>query len=85
MKYKNQVSIVIPTYNEEKDIANTLDNLLIHKEYIKEILIIDDSNDKTPEIVQKISEKNELIKYFIEKQNLRNKSPGVLINCETKQ
>ena len=65
MKYKNQVSIVIPTYNEEKDIANTLDNLLIHKEYIKEILIIDDSNDKTPEIVQKISEKNELIKYFI--------------------
>lgn len=44
-------SIVIPTYNEEKDIGNTLDCLLKLRYQGKEIVVVDDSNDNTPQIV----------------------------------
>jgi glycosyltransferase involved in cell wall biosynthesis len=48
-------SIIVPTYNEEKDISATLDRL-INLNYIdKEILVVDDSTDSTPEIVKKYS------------------------------
>ena len=40
---------------------------------------------KTHKWILKTNTPVQLIKYFIEKQNLRNKSPGVLINCKTKQ
>lgn len=46
-------SIIIPTYNEEKDIAGTLDTLLSIDYPDKEILIVDDSTDRTPEIVRR--------------------------------
>ena len=44
-------SIVVPTYNEENDIAATLDSLiaLVWPDY--EVLVVDDSNDRTPVIV----------------------------------
>ncbi|MEO9364618.1 MULTISPECIES: glycosyltransferase [Candidatus Nitrosocaldus] len=51
--YKPFISIVIPTYNEEKIIASTLENIL-SIDYPKdrmEIIVIDSSDDKTPEIV----------------------------------
>ena len=44
-------SIVIPTYNEENDIARTLDALVNMSYKNKEILVVDDSNDNTPKIV----------------------------------
>jgi glycosyltransferase involved in cell wall biosynthesis len=44
-------SIIIPTYNEEKDIAATLESLLALDYADKEILVVDDSADRTPEIV----------------------------------
>lgn len=50
-------SIVIPTYNEEKDIANTLDNLVSLSYRNKEIIIVDDSNDSTPDIVRSYSDR----------------------------
>lgn len=44
--------IIIPTYNEEADIAETLDSL-VHLTYEnKEIIVVDDSTDQTPEIVR---------------------------------
>ncbi len=45
-------SIVIPTYNEEADIVATLEKLLAldYSEY--EILVVDESSDRTPELVQ---------------------------------
>jgi len=61
---KNKVSIVIPTYNEEKDIENTLKNLFLFHNYVKEILVIDDSIDNTETIVRELSKKNKLLKYF---------------------
>ena len=44
-------SIVVPTYNEEQDIAGTLEALVKLDYPDKEILIVDDSTDSTPEIV----------------------------------
>lgn len=44
-------SIIVPTYNEEKDIAQTLDCLVRIDYPSKEILVVDDSTDRTPEIV----------------------------------
>lgn len=44
-------SIVVPTYNEENDIAATLDSLVALDWPDYEILVVDDSNDRTPEIV----------------------------------
>lgn len=45
-------SIVIPTYNEEADITDTLASLcnLDYADY--EILVVDESSDRTPEIVK---------------------------------
>lgn len=53
--YKPFISIVIPTYNEEKIIASKLENTL-SIDYPKnrmEIIVIDSSTDKTSEIVAK--------------------------------
>jgi glycosyltransferase involved in cell wall biosynthesis len=46
-------SIVVPTYNEEKDIAATLETLLALDYADKEIIIVDDSTDSTPQIVRR--------------------------------
>lgn len=45
-------SIIIPTYNEASDIAATLEALLGLDYADKEIIIVDDSTDGTPEIVR---------------------------------
>ncbi|WP_372522592.1 glycosyltransferase family 2 protein [Sulfuricaulis sp.] len=50
-------SIVIPTYNEENDIAGTLDALLLLDCPDMEILVVDDSTDSTPDIVQRYANK----------------------------
>jgi glycosyltransferase involved in cell wall biosynthesis len=44
-------SIIVPTYNEEHDIAATLDSLVALDWPDREILIVDDSTDRTPQIV----------------------------------
>lgn len=45
-------SIIVPTYNEEKDIVDTLEALIALEYPKKEIIIVDDSTDSTPEIVK---------------------------------
>lgn len=44
-------SIIIPTYNEEKDIGDTLEALIKLFYQDKEIIVIDDSTDSIPDIV----------------------------------
>jgi glycosyltransferase involved in cell wall biosynthesis len=44
-------SIIIPTYNEEKDIRATLESLLELAYQEKEIIVVDDSIDDTPKII----------------------------------
>jgi glycosyltransferase involved in cell wall biosynthesis len=44
-------SIVIPTYNEEQDIALTIESILLLDYHNTEIIIVDDSIDNTPKIL----------------------------------
>src|SRR6266446_5476206 len=45
-------SIIVPTNNEETDIATTLNTLIALDYKDKEIIVVDDSTDSTPEIVR---------------------------------
>ena len=45
-------SIVIPTYNEQHDIADTLDSLILLDWPEFEIIVVDDSTDRTADIVR---------------------------------
>lgn len=58
------LSIIIPVYNEEKNITPLLDRLLpVVKEYQHEIIFVSDgSTDKTSEEIKKHAEKNSQIK-----------------------
>ncbi|MDP6771513.1 MAG: glycosyltransferase family 2 protein, partial [Anaerolineales bacterium] len=46
-------TIVIPTYNEESDIGVTLETLSALEYSNFDVLVIDDSTDRTPELVGK--------------------------------
>jgi glycosyltransferase involved in cell wall biosynthesis len=57
----NQISIGIISYNEEKNIVNLLNSIkcqYLGKFFIKEIIISDDSNDKTPFLIKEFIKKN---------------------------
>lgn len=55
-------SIVIPTYNEEKDIEETLKHLIALDYDNYDVIIVDDSRDNTPNIIRKyVGEKIKLI------------------------
>ncbi len=50
-----KLSIVIPCYNEEETLEKIFNKVVKFDEFEKEIIIIDDcSNDKTPEIINKL-------------------------------
>lgn len=51
-KYMMKFSIITPARNEEKDIRGTLESFLRLTYPNKEVLVVDDSSDKTPEIVK---------------------------------
>ncbi|MDQ3903457.1 MAG: glycosyltransferase, partial [Thermoproteota archaeon] len=59
---KPNVTIFLPTYNEEKFIGRKLDNLLNQTYPIHEILIYDCSTDNTPAIIEEYRRKNPSIK-----------------------
>ena len=46
-------SIIIPTYNEEQDIDKTLETLTELDYLDREIIVVDDSTDSTPEVVRR--------------------------------
>lgn len=47
------VSIIVPTFNEEADIGATLDTLVVVDYPDKEIIVVDASRDRTPDIVSR--------------------------------
>ena len=54
-----KLSIIIPCYNEQETLEKVFNKVLKFKEFQKEIIIVDDcSNDKTPEIIQKLQASN---------------------------
>ncbi|MFB6242262.1 MAG: glycosyltransferase [Candidatus Nanosalina sp.] len=57
-----EVSVVVPTYNEEENIKDFLEEVGSELEdYNYEILIVDDSDDATAEIVKEMQEENDRI------------------------
>ena len=71
---KMSLSIIIPVYNESKNIAKTVNNLKKIKKSIKKfnLIFIDDfSEDDTFDVVQKLSKKFSFIKIF------KNKKKGL--------
>jgi len=56
-----RVTIGIPSYNEERNIISLLDSLVTQPSkdiFISEIIISDDSTDRTPELVENFAKKN---------------------------
>lgn len=56
-------TIVIPTFNEADDIATTLDSLVALDYPDYEVLVIDESRDETPAIVQAYTASNPRVRY----------------------
>ena len=87
-KYANMksslLSVIIPNYNNELTIKNTIDSILNNKYKNFEIIIIDDcSTDKSVKIIRKNYENNPKIKLYINDKNYgtfygRNK--GILLS-----
>lgn len=67
MENNPKVSIIIPTYNEEKDIEKTLLACVNLTYPNKEIIVVDDSTDNTPEIVRKFE--NQGVRLIKRKEN----------------
>ena len=65
-----KVSIIIPTYNDEKTIIETLDSVVSQTYDDYEVIIVDDgSTDNTSEVVKKYVDKlefKEKIKYIFQ-------------------
>ena len=69
-KKSYSVSVLIPSYNEEKSIKETLEAVLQSDYPLEEIIVLNDgSTDKTQEIVEKMMEKYSLIKILNKKNS----------------
>ena len=76
------LSIIIPTYNEEENIASCLNSLLEQSHQNFEILVVDDgSKDKTKAIVSEIIKENKQIKLL----KGEHKGPGTSRNLGAKK
>jgi len=59
------VSIIIPTFNSEKFIAETIQSIQAQTFTNWELIIVDDgSSDKTVSIISKIAQSDERIQFF---------------------
>lgn len=87
-KYANMnsslLSVIIPNYNNELTIKNTIDSILNNKYINFEIIIIDDcSTDKSVEIIRKNYENNPLVKLYVNNKNhgtFYGRNKGILLS-----
>ena len=87
-KYANMksrlLSVVIPNYNNERTIKNTIDSILKSTYKDIEIIIIDDkSTDKSVEIIKNFYGKNPLVKLYINNKNegtFYGRNKGILMS-----
>lgn len=75
------ISIIVPTYNRERYIAQAISSA--QKQSFKdwELIVVDDaSTDKTEDVVMKIAEKDSRIRYVRQKENVgiaKNRNTGL--------
>lgn len=71
-KKKVELSVVIPAYNEEKNIENILDLVISAlKKWKIEVIVVDDGSvDRTADIVKKFSEKYDFIHLYHHEKNM---------------
>ena len=68
--YKPIVSVFLPAFNEERNIAEKLDDLLQQTYPISEILVYDCSTDNTPKIVKEYRKKYPNIKLIKQQERI---------------
>lgn len=70
MKIQPKVSIITPVYNRQEFIRETLECILtINYENWECIVMDDESTDNTAQIVKEIAQKDNRIKYFVQKKS----------------
>ncbi|MEK7568282.1 MAG: glycosyltransferase family 2 protein, partial [Patescibacteria group bacterium] len=57
MSNNSKFSIIIPSYNEGDDIRLSIDSAIKQDYQNKEIIVVDDSSDNTPEIIKEYADK----------------------------
>lgn len=77
------VSIVVPTHNEEKTISKKIENLLSvdYPQNKLELIFVDDSNDSTPEIIERYSMRSVRIR-LIRFSERMGYSPSMIAGCK---
>lgn len=69
MSKKDEISVVIPTYNRIDTLIKVIPSYLNQK-YLRELIIVDDgSKDKTEFLIKNLMKKNKKIKYIKNKNN----------------
>ena len=83
-KNKNKFSIVIPTYNEEKNIVLLINKINKHlKNYFYEIVIVDDNSlDDTKHILKKIKLNKKNFSFYIRKKDERDLSQSLILGIK---
>jgi len=67
---KFKVTVFLPTFNEERNIAKKLDDLLRQTYHISEILVYDCSKDNTPKIVEEYIKEYNNIKLIKQQERI---------------
>lgn len=66
----NSLSVIVPIYNEEKFLLESI-NRLLKNNFFEEILLIDDfSTDNSGKIAKKIADENKNVRYFLLPKNV---------------
>jgi len=83
-KFEPFVSIVVPTHNEEMIIFKKIENFLAfnYPQEKLEMIFVDDSNDSTPDIIQKCSKRLSNIR-LIRFHERMGYSPSMIAGCKT--
>jgi len=78
---KNKFSILIPTYNEKKNIEYLISKIKKNlKKFIYEIIIVDDnSSDGSKKILKNIKSKNNMFNYFIRKNKNKDLCKSIIL------
>jgi len=69
MSEKPDVSVLMPTYNDEKYISISVESLQNQSYKNWELIVVDGSNDATPHIVRELAKRDKRIKYLREQRS----------------